>query len=88
MYYHETLGRGFVSPPGYVLAYSQRKSAGDAVASARAMKDNSEISGVLYSSFFPDPEDAVVILPIRHYALLLQERLDGPSRADDKKGKA
>jgi hypothetical protein len=78
VYNHPTLGRGFEAPPGYSLSYMSCKHTGDAVSAARSMKENKDISGVLYSHFYPDPDDAVVIMPLRHYTLLVQERLDRP----------
>jgi hypothetical protein len=75
-YQHPTFGRGFSAPEGYSLAFLSCKHAGDAVSAARAMKESKDISGVLYSHYYPDPDDAVVILPLRHYTTLVQERLD------------
>jgi hypothetical protein len=77
-YQDPVLGRGFRTPEGYRLSYLSCKHTGDAVAAARAMKDNVEVSGVLYSHYYTEPDDAVVILPLRHYALLVKERLDRP----------
>jgi hypothetical protein len=78
MYAHPTLGRGFTAPEGFSLAYSSCKNAGHAVEAARSMKESKDISGVLYSSYYPEPDDAVVIMPLRHYALLVAERLNRP----------
>lgn len=63
-------GRGFDAPTGYVLAYMSCKHAGDAVKVAREMKDRNEIAGVVYQSFYTEPDDAVVMLPIKHYTTL------------------
>jgi hypothetical protein len=87
MYAHPTLGRGFVAPDGYSLAFTMCKHAGDAVQAARAMKDNKDISGVLYSSYYPEPDDAVVIMPLRHYALLLADRLENAPAVGQKEGR-
>jgi len=75
-YHHPVTGRGFDGPSGYRLAFMSCKHANDAVAAARSMKDEKEISGVLYSHYYPEPDDAVVILPLGHYTRLVAERLD------------
>lgn len=69
-------GRGFDAPKGYLLAYMSCKHAGDAVKAARNMKDDDRIAGVVYLSYYTEPDDAVVMLPIRHYTTLVGERLE------------
>jgi hypothetical protein len=69
-------GRGFDAPRGYLLAFMSCKHAGDAVKAARAMKEDDRIAGVVYLSYVTEPDDAVVMLPIRHYTTLVGERLE------------
>jgi hypothetical protein len=71
-----TTGRGFDSPKGFDLAYMSCKHAGDAVKAARTMRDQSEIAGVVYQSYHGEPDDAVVILPIKHYTTLVGYMLE------------
>jgi len=69
-------GRGFDAPNGLVLDFMSCKHAGDAVLAARSMKDDERIAGVVYLSYYTEPDDAVVMLPIRSYTRLLAERLE------------
>lgn len=67
--------RGFDSPPGLDVRLVTGKKVEYAVKLARELRDEKDSVAVIYYSHFPEPENAVAIVPLRHYAELLSKRL-------------